>query len=181
MHPKASAYDAKHRAARMSAHGAAFYADVDLNTPKVCRDCCRHKPLAAFHRQVSERDGFNSRCKECNNHRRAEFSAKHPERQRKIHKGAQLRYKYGLTPEQYQAMLVAQSGGCAICGADSPGCGRTYFSVDHCHASGRVRGLLCSNCNSGIGLLGDSASTVAKALAYLQHAGKVADVEVVKS
>jgi len=76
--------------------------------------------------------------------------------------------KYNLTPSQYDALLDAQDGRCAICGSDSPGRGHAHFSVDHCHKSGRVRGLLCGNCNVGIGLLGDCAERVTAAVRYLE-------------
>jgi hypothetical protein len=59
-----------------------------------------------------------------------------------------LRTKYGLTPEQYDEMLEKQGGGCAICGKPP---GDTALHVDHCHETGRVRGLLCFSCNAGLG------------------------------
>lgn len=82
--------------------------------------------------------------------------------------GSNLRERlriYGLTPEQYDALLQQQDGVCAICREKC----RTgqRLSVDHDHATGRIRGLLCRNCNLGIGHLGDSADRIASALAYL--------------
>lgn len=59
-----------------------------------------------------------------------------------------LRRKYGLTPEQYDAMLAAQGGHCAICPATEPGGAGKMFHVDHDHRTGRVRGLLCHACNT---------------------------------
>ena len=65
-----------------------------------------------------------------------------------------IKKKYGLTKEQWYAILDAQGGVCYICQRDQKSAqGRKrakYFSVDHCHATGRVRGLLCNNCNSNI-------------------------------
>ena len=72
---------------------------------------------------------------------------------------------YGLTPEQYDALLQQQDGVCAIC-RETCRTGQR-LSVDHDHATGRIRGLLCRNCNLGIGHLGDSADRIASALAYL--------------
>jgi hypothetical protein len=69
--------------------------------------------------------------------------------------------KYGLTLEGYNDLVRSQGGRCAICGAASTLC------VDHDHATGRVRGLLCHNCNRGIGLLGDDAARVGRAAEYL--------------
>ena len=75
-------------------------------------------------------------------------------RWRESHPGAQfdghLRRRYGITLENYHAMLDAQDGKCAICLGTKPG-GRTeMFCVDHDHTSGAVRGLLCQSCNKGL-------------------------------
>jgi hypothetical protein len=81
-----------------------------------------------------------------------------------------LRSAYGITPEQFDVMLLIQGGRCAVCGTDAPGGKHDRFMVDHCHSTGAVRGLLCNACNHGIGLLGDSADGVRKALEYLNKA-----------
>lgn len=82
-----------------------------------------------------------------------------------------LKSKYGLTLEDFSQMLGVQAGCCAGCGcslnmsengkADSP-------HVDHDHVSGKVRGILCRNCNVGIGLLGDAPSTLRRLAIYLE-------------
>lgn len=79
---------------------------------------------------------------------------------------SRLRTRYGIEAADYEAMLDAQDGGCAICGATTPG-GVGTFHVDHCHDTGAVRGLLCSACNIGIGNLGDSAERLLIAADYL--------------
>jgi hypothetical protein len=82
--------------------------------------------------------------------------------------------KYGLTLDQYNALLSAQSGVCAICA--NPETARDHrhsrvrsLVVDHCHKSGRVRGLLCGACNVGLGKLRDSADVLRAAIAYLER------------
>ena len=76
---------------------------------------------------------------------------------------------YGMVPGQYEQMLSTQGGVCAIChGVNKKGA----LAVDHCHTTGRVRGLLCRNCNTGIGLLGDSAESVSRAFVYLVTASR---------
>lgn len=79
--------------------------------------------------------------------------------------------RYGLTVETYDAMLASQHGACAICGSTDPKGrkGSPFFVVDHDHATGAVRGLLCAPCNSGLGLLMDSTEILEKALAYLRR------------
>lgn len=81
--------------------------------------------------------------------------------------------KYGITPMQHAEMLAAQSGVCAVClGAPKSVNGKsgkiTDFNIDHCHATGKVRGLLCSHCNRGIGMLQDSPEILRSAAAYLE-------------
>jgi hypothetical protein len=64
-------------------------------------------------------------------------------------------------------MLAKQRGVCAICKTEDPGPRSNHFHIDHDHATGKVRGLLCNNCNRGIGLLKDSPSVLLQAHLYL--------------
>jgi hypothetical protein len=80
-----------------------------------------------------------------------------------------LKRRYGITLEQYEAMLAAQGGTCALCPTPTPG-GKGRFHVDHCHDTGKVRGLLCMRCNTGIGCLNHNTDTLLKAVAYLKAA-----------
>lgn len=73
--------------------------------------------------------------------------------------------RYGLTEDQYQAMLVAQSNGCAICRTSFAG--GVKVCVDHCHDSSVVRGLLCNDCNMALGRFKDDPDNLRRALAYL--------------
>lgn len=75
--------------------------------------------------------------------------------------------KYGLTPETFDAMLVSQGGGCKVC-AGLPG-GKGTFHVDHDHATGLVRGLLCHCCNLALGLVKDDATRLRRLAAYLEN------------
>lgn len=77
-----------------------------------------------------------------------------------------LKYAYGITTEQYHTMLDKQGGACAICGTTSPGV-KGNFHVDHDHATKTIRGLLCRNCNTALGLLKDSIDIAQAAVAYL--------------
>ena len=71
--------------------------------------------------------------------------------------------RYGITPEEYDAMLAAQGGGCAICGARGNANGRR-LAVDHDHVTGAARGILCHNCNAGIGHFADDRARMREAL-----------------
>jgi hypothetical protein len=78
----------------------------------------------------------------------------------------QRQRKYGVSQEQFAAMLISQGGACAICGATEAG-GRGTFHVDHCHSLGTVRGLLCHNCNVGLGHFRDDTALLLRASNYL--------------
>jgi len=79
-----------------------------------------------------------------------------------------LMRRYGLTVEDYDRMLDEQGGTCALCSRlpEKERYGR--LSVDHCHDTGKVRGLLCNSCNYAIGILGDTADHVGRAVTYLE-------------
>lgn len=80
---------------------------------------------------------------------------------------ANLRVKYGLTLEEYEAMLAKQGGKCAICcTSEWPG-RHNRPHVDHCHTTGRVRGILCTSCNSGLGRFRDRIDLLEAAIVYL--------------
>jgi len=74
---------------------------------------------------------------------------------------------FGLTVDDYDRMLKDQNGGCAICGADDSGNKRDHFAVDHDHKSGKVRGLLCYQCNVGLGHFKEDPDLLRKAANYL--------------
>jgi len=74
-----------------------------------------------------------------------------------------LKWKYGITEEEYDALLAKQEGRCAVC----RGIPETRMPVDHDHNTGRVRGLLCQNCNRALGLMGDNVEALRRAVAYL--------------
>ncbi|MES9523450.1 endonuclease VII domain-containing protein [Streptomyces capoamus] len=114
---------------------------------KLCRHCGRVKPRSEWHRNATASDGLSTRCKAC----RAVLG-------REDH----LKRAYGITEAERDAMVVAQRGLCAIC-LDAP-----PAHVDHCHKTGRVRGVLCFNCNSAIGKLRDDPDVGRRAVAYLE-------------
>jgi len=83
--------------------------------------------------------------------------------------GYMRQYLYGLTPEQYDALLAEQDGKCAICRTDDwPGKGP---HVDHEHETGKVRGLLCGKCNVALGNMDDDPARLRAAADYLERTG----------
>lgn len=94
---------------------------------------------------------------------------KNQEHRKAITRKWQLKTNYGITEEQYASLLNEQQGCCAICKTDKPTGKWKVFAVDHCHITGRVRGLLCNECNRGMGLLKDNADLLREAAEYLER------------
>ncbi|SRR5881394_1007110 len=82
-------------------------------------------------------------------------------------KNTQFLYKYGITMDDYSRMFEEQEGLCKICRCRQPNARFKYLSVDHDHETGRVRGLLCMNCNRGLGLFDHDPILLEKAIDYL--------------
>jgi hypothetical protein len=70
--------------------------------------------------------------------------------------------KYGVTDEWYNELLLNQDGRCAICYADD-----CALEIDHCHGTGKVRGLLCHHCNAGLGHFKDSVHSLKNAIKFI--------------
>jgi hypothetical protein len=130
------------------------------------------KPPEDFHRVARNSPKRKTECKECSTARRTKWAEdrkkSHPVEYHEQWRGAVLR-KYGITKADYDSMLAA-SGGCEICGTSTPGSKRFgYFHIDHDHATGRVRGLLCHHCNLGLGNFKDNPELMAKAITYIKR------------
>lgn len=155
---------------------------------KRCSNCGAEKTHAEFHRNHKAKDQRSSWCRECDHARNAE-RMRDPERRRHIlekckeyrannqQKRARCRRKdgllrrYGITVAQYEAMYERQCGRCALCGVDSPtfGPGGSRLHVDHDHATGAVRGLLCGACNTALGSFRDDPEVLETAAWYLRN------------
>jgi Recombination endonuclease VII len=126
---------------------------------KTCTKCDVEKTLASF----SPNRGS---CKQCGALGAAQWRKEHPERHLASTRSSKLR-SYGLTEDQYREMHDQQRGLCAIC-TEPCKLGRR-LAVDHCHTTGRVRGLLCARCNMSIGKFEDRVELLQSAISYLQE------------
>lgn len=137
---------------------------------KLCPKCGETFPMAKFYfnKKLSRYDSWCKGCKRMVNRiaRRVNYTR---ERGRKEN----LRQNYGITVQQYEEMLVAQGGVCLVCGQPETAMnGRTKeiqnFHVDHCHTTGRVRGLLCQACNIAYGVMNEDPERIRLLLAYAE-------------
>lgn len=130
---------------------------------KTCTQCGTEQPLVNFY-WVKRTGKHSSACKQCVCAGAKRWRDANPEKFRKAIRNNQLLKKYGLKPGEYEALVEAQGGRCAICEVAPEG----NLRVDHDHETGEVRGLLCHPCNAGIGLLRDNPVLLLKAANYLK-------------
>lgn len=131
---------------------------------KECTKCGETKPLTEFHARRDRTDGRATICRDCT---RSYDKARYYGGRRRVERRDYLIRNYGITPEQYDAM---NTGVCHICNTPCPSGNR--LAVDHDHATGAVRGLLCVNCNRALGLFRDDEIRLAAAIAYLQRSSR---------
>lgn len=139
---------------------------------KTCSKCKEEKPESEFYPDKRRDSKLCSRCKRCGAVYSAEWRNRNPHKAKERYWGNRdfererhLKRKYGITLSDYADMLSKQNGSCAICRAPEPE-NRT-LDVDHDHATGRVRGLLCTSCNRMLGHSGDNAENLVRAAQYL--------------
>lgn len=119
---------------------------------------------AEYNRKRRERYANDKEYRDREKRKVAEYQRSNPEK-----RFADRLKKYGITPDEYRRILNDQNEGCAICGSRDSGCSkRERLHVDHCHESGKVRGLLCTNCNQGIGKFKDEPERLRAAARYLE-------------
>lgn len=142
------------------------------NKTKSCTNCGESKPLSEFSQYPSRPGYIYARCKVCERksvkERKAKWKKDNPEAFRNSLRRDNLKRSYGITFEDYDVLLKKQKGGCAICGIPP---GKRNLSIDHCHKSLEIRGLLCHRCNRGISFFGDRPELMTSASRYLRKKG----------
>ena len=141
---------------------------------KVCTKCGIEKPLTAF-RERKKRQGAGryrvAMCATCERdyNRKKVKDTYCPERRF----NRLLKYEYSMTREQYDTLKDKAGGRCEICQTTLERGSRSGNgeAIDHCHTGGHVRGLLCHNCNKGLGNFKDNQEFLASAIKYLQEKG----------
>ena len=137
---------------------------------KFCPSCKTTKPITNFNKNKGRKDGRASECSQCSRIRGAEWKRNNPEKVKTTNRRVQL-LQYNLSLDAYDVLSLFQDQRCAICKARASDLlettGLSRLHVDHDHKTGKVRGLLCNTCNTGIGLLKESPLLMQEAINYL--------------
>lgn len=136
---------------------------------KKCSTCKEVKPVSDFHKCKANKDGLQTSCKVCKNRAARKWQQDNPERHRAIwqksyaKKSVEQRRaeRYGISVEELQALINREV--CDICGKKP----ERRLVIDHCHREGNVRGVLCDQCNTALGLLDDDVERMRKAIEYI--------------
>lgn len=161
---------------------------------KKCPRCRTIKSNNNFHKDKGKKDGLRTYCTLCvkelaNKEKLKEYghhyyiknkekidsmqkerNINNPKTRQIINRSSRLKYKYNITIDEYNALFTEQGGSCAICGTHQSAL-NIPLCVDHSHLTGKIRGLLCRRCNTGIGLLKDSKDILYRAAKYLEDSG----------
>lgn len=136
---------------------------------KKCSKCKQFKPLERFHKRPERKVGRESRCIECKKNADASRWIKNRDTQKKL----DIKRRYGISFEDYEAMYQAQNGVCAICKKPEKRIHQngtpSQLCIDHCHTTDAVRGLLCDECNRALALVHENPEITTSLLQYINE------------
>lgn len=134
-------------------------------THKRCPICGELKERSEFYKWKSRQDGLTAYCIPCFTERNKKWNKDNPEKSKSASIATSRKIKYGISREEYEDILVNQDYVCAICKKEIG----WEAAVDHCHNTDKIRGLLCRNCNLGLGGFKDNIETIKKAIFYVEN------------
>jgi len=135
---------------------------------KVCTKCGEEKSLSEYShkRATGRKPGLQPRCKSCAKEDTKQWTILNKETQRDRY----LQRTYGITENEYNAIILHQNNSCLLCNKEfSSVWGPDAPVVDHCHKHGHVRGILCNECNRGLGYFKDNPIALRKAAKYIEE------------
>lgn len=145
----------------------------------MCSKCGIPQHPDNFYKHSASEEGLKGYCQQCSKLRVRDHYRKNSVKileQKRIYnkenshksRNANLLRLYGLSLKDYDMLLLAQKGVCAICGKPETSSKRKNLSVDHCHTTGKIRGLLCSPCNLAVGNVNESPEIARKLVSYIE-------------
>lgn len=143
-----------------------------MEQKKICSKCKKEKTLEEFNKHKNGKFGRHHYCKECNS-KQKKHRYRSDKEYRKNLKNIQYQKNYGITLEEAENMFLGQGRCCKICKKPLSFKSRKTH-VDHCHDSGIVRGVLCSDCNTTLGKVGEDVEVLKTMIKYIETGGKLA-------
>ena len=156
---------------------------------KVCSKCKQEKNINKFYKKKINKDGLTYECNECHkkyyktyylknkeeiNIKRKpyfiEYAKLNKNKKRKYNKNYHLKRRYGISAIQFEELLKKQNYKCSICKTNL---NNIKQCVDHCHTTEQIRGILCDNCNVGLGKFKDNEAIMLNALQYIKSRGDI--------
>jgi hypothetical protein len=147
---------------------------------KTCKTCKKTKELKFFHKKKGGHLGVKTNCSDCCKTIDAKYYATPKHKEKRLERQSKPEYqlyirsyrlkkKYGITLDDYDKMIKEQKGVCKTCKTNElSSTSDKYFAVDHCHKTGKVRGLLCGPCNSALGMVKENIETLENLIKYLK-------------
>lgn len=133
-------------------------------TLKVCRLCKQEKELSEYYKSKARtRDNLRHECKSCINKSTTDYYNRNKSKLVKVRKEYHYKRLYNITLDQRNQMILEQDGCCYICQI------KGKLVVDHCHATGKVRKMLCDRCNWTLGHINDDVSILPKLKLYIEE------------
>ena len=157
---------------------------------KICFSCKTEKPFTEFHKAANTKSGYHCYCKPCVKEKNRQWAIDNKEQQalscsnwyKKNKKRANLNatrwhYKkyYGISYEEFLALAQTQKNQCKLCNVDltfDSTKAKTRAVLDHCHTTGKIRGVLCNKCNIGLGTFNDDIMLLKAAMIYLENSNQ---------
>lgn len=149
-------------------------ARIESEGTKTCRACLKVLPIDKFYKTTQKgKLSYFTRCKDCHTDITVEWGRKNPVLRNELNRKSHQRWhfgarQYGISPQEYESMVEAQNGLCAICGKEN----KRRLCIDHNHKTEQVRDLLCDRCNTAIGQFEDDPELLKLAAEYLERHAK---------
>jgi len=134
---------------------------------KKCTKCGVQKPLSEFHKDKATKTGVRSNCKQCYSLFHTQYYENNIEKVKAKNKKQWLKRKYNIEVEEFDGLKIKQNNCCAICKTTLED--GFLVHVDHDHKTGKIRGILCRWCNTGLGNFKDSCDSLESAINYLKN------------
>lgn len=133
-------------------------------TKKKCSGCKKIKLLSEFTKRKTSKDGYHCWCKLCTNKYAKNYIKQHPDRAKKWDRKYNLKHRCGLQQDEFLQISKKQKGKCLICKKKV-----VRLCIDHNHKTGKVRGLLCQNCNAALGMVDENINVLKDMIRYIKN------------